>query len=96
MGAGVKYRVEVRADAWHRITPGPRSGEWQLVTQVLEDGQRLYVELWRYPWTATLQVAVARIEQAVTTRTGSQQWRTLTILRPEALDLVEVPAPDER
>ncbi len=88
---GMKYRVEVPAEAWERLAPGQRSGEWQVITRGLEDSQRLYVEVWRYPWTPTLQVTVARIEQAVTSGTGRGQWRLVTLLRQDMLDLIEVP-----
>jgi hypothetical protein len=86
------YEVEVRRAGWQRIGSAPRSGEWQVIAQEVGTGQRLYVEVWRYPWATALQVTVARLEQAVVDRGGEVQWRPLRPLRPEELALREEPA----
>ncbi len=88
------YRVEVPAAGWQRSGADARSGVWQVIARELGAGQRLYVEVWRYPWATELQVAVARLEQAVAGRGGQGQWRPLRTLRREELELVEVAAPD--
>ena len=88
------YQVEVRRAGWRRMGSDPRSGEWQVIAQELGGGQRLYVEVWRYPWATALQVTVARLEQAVAGRGGQVQWRPLRTLRREELELVELAAPD--
>ncbi len=86
------YQVEVPRVGWQRIGSEPRSGEWQVIAQELGGGQRLYVEVWRYPWATELQVTVARLEQAVAVRGGQPQWRPIRTLRPEELALREEPA----
>ena len=83
------YRVEVGATGWQRSGNDPRSGTWQVVTQRLGAGQRLYVEVWRSPEAKEVQVSVARIDKVVLTRAGGTQWRTVKTLRPVALELVE-------
>ena len=85
------YQVAVRRTGWQRIGSDPRSGEWQVITQEVGAGQRLYVEVWRYPWATALQVTVARLEQAVAGRGGKAEWRAIRSLRPEELALREEP-----
>jgi hypothetical protein len=88
------YQVEVPRAGWQRIGSAPRSGEWQVIAQELGGGQRLYVEVWRYPWAMELQVTVARLEQAVAGRGGKAEWRAIRTLRPEELALREEPVSD--
>ncbi len=91
----MRYSIAYRADGWQPIVPGqPRRGAWQVVIQPLPEGQRLYVELWHYPW-ADVQVSVAHIEAPVPSRQGAPSYRTVKIVRPEALELVEIPAASE-
>ena len=70
---------------------GRGRGAWQVIAQELGAGQRLYVEVWRYPWATALQVTVARLEQAGAGRGGEPQWRAIRTLRPEELALREEP-----
>ena len=91
----MRYRVEYRADGWHPITLQYSEaasqhifGEWQTIRHDLGDGQWLYVELVRYPWTA-VQVAVARVE-ALYTRLARTRYRTVKRLDVDDLELVEV------
>src|SRR5919202_7045161 len=86
-GEPMPYQVEVRRAGWRRIGSDPRSGEWQVIAQELGAGQRLYVEVWRYPWAMELQVTVARLEQAVAGRGGKAEWRAIRTQRPEELAL---------
>lgn len=79
------YRVEVGAPGWQQNG----SGMWQVVTQRLGAGQRLYVEVRRSAGADEVQVSVARIDKVVLTRAGGTQWRTVKTLRPVALELVE-------
>ena len=88
------YQVAVRRTGWQRIGSDPRSGEWQVITQGVGAGQRLYVEVWRYPWATALQVTMARLEQTVAGRGGESQWRAIRTLRPEELALREEPVSD--
>jgi hypothetical protein len=85
------YQVEVRRAGWQRIGSAPRSGQWQGIAQELGGGQRLSVEVWRYPWATELQVTVARLERAVVGCGGQVQWRAIRTLRPEELVLREEP-----
>ena len=87
----MSYQVEVRRAGWQRIGSAPRSGEWQVIAQALGAGQRLSVEVWRYPWATELQVTVARLERAVVGCGGQVQWRAIRTLRPEELVLREEP-----
>ena len=85
----MQYRVMYRADGWRPLAPKrPALGEWQVVHQDLDPQQRLYVELGRVPG-APIRVAVARLEVAIP---GTARYRTVKQLRPEELELVELPA----
>ncbi len=85
----MKYRVVYRADGWRPLAPKrPALGEWQVLQQDVGNQQRVYVELGRSPG-ASIRVAVARLEVAIP---GTARYRTLKQLRPEELELVELPA----
>ncbi len=85
----MQYRVLYRADGWRPVAPKrPALGAWQVVQQDLDPQQRLYVELGRLPG-APIRVAVARLEVRMP---GTTRYRTLKQLRPEELELVELPA----
>ena len=85
----MQYRVLYRADGWRPVAPTrPALGEWQVVQQDLAPQERLYVELGRGPG-APIRVAVARLAVRIP---GTTRYHTLKQLRPEELELVELPA----
>ena len=85
----MQYRVMYRADGWRPLAPTrPALGEWQGVQQDLAPQERLSVALGRGP-DAPIRVAVARLAVRIP---GTTRYRTLKQLRPEELELVELPA----
>ena len=66
-------------------------GEWQAIEQDLGKGQRLYVELCRFPETP-LRVAVARIDSPFVSSSGATRRHTVKFLQPDDLDLIEAAA----